>query len=118
MKAVLFATALFVLGLITTGCQQLATGIGASYAIIETTAEAVQAECGNLEAGGDCVEDSLLNRRDVDRVKRDLQDAKDMVDLANDAYNRDQRQEAADLLGRADGILNSIKGFLQARGVE
>lgn len=107
-----------VLGLLLSACVSLSAGIGAAYVSIETMAETIQLECGNAEPGGDCVSTSLLERADVDRMKTELQRAKDAVDDANRIFNAGNPGEAVDHLDTARTVLAGVRTVLESRGVQ
>lgn len=111
----------FLMAVLISGCAMFGSvsdSIGGAYVSIETLADTIQMECGNVVPGGPCRATSMLDRGDVDSMKVDLQRAKDTVDEANRIYNTGNVEGAMSKLEVTQAILASLRTALEIRGVE
>lgn len=113
------ATALFLL-LAVSGCvgKSINNAIGASYVSIEAAAVSVQRECMNTVPNGPCHYTSLITTEEKDKIKVELQHAKDYTDdaaLITAGGEGKSCTEAQQCLVLVNRILGSIEQLLMER---
>lgn len=108
---------LIAIALLITACASVGDSIGGAYVSIETIAETVQMECGNVNPGDECRAGSALNREDVDRIKAQLQSAKNATDEANRLYMAHDGTGALTKLELTQSLLAIIRSTLESKGI-
>lgn len=111
---------IFLLPMLLAGCvsTNLGNAIGAAYLTIQTTADAIQAECQNITAGGPCVNSSAISTDEKNRFKGMLSSALNDVDSAARLYRAGEAAQAGSRFDIASGVLREIENELIRRGVD
>lgn len=95
--------------------KNIEDAIALTSADITSVATQIKALCGNIEPGGDCDPDALIDTDTKLEFKNRLQEAQDALVLANEAVNARDQFEANDKLGQAEGILRTLRSAIASR---
>lgn len=105
--------------LATSGCTTNPRNqIGQGYIAVQTIANSIATECGNLTPRDPCVSGSLISTAEAARWKRDLSEATSVLDAAASATAEGNVSATSRNLSIAQGMLRSLRRTLIERGVD
>jgi len=115
MKKLILTSGLF---LLLTACSSINNTIGGVSLAVQKVADIVYAECQNTEPGGPCVEGSLIDTGQKNRVARQLDHVMTYVESAAELADAGDNNAAATTLQRADALLTELERQLSLLGLD
>ncbi len=115
--------AMLLVTLMLTGCvgaggqRSIGNSIGASYLTVQTLADAIRLECGNVAPGGECTPDSVITTAEKENFKHWIGNALASIDSAHQLYEAGNEAPAGAKLQIALGILQELETILLTRGL-